>query len=267
MNNLKVSIVTVVYNGAQYIEETIKSVIDQAYDNLEYIIIDGGSTDGTQDIIKKYDDQIAYWVSEKDTGIYNAMNKGWRKATGDLIGILNADDYYLEGSVVKVVEAFIESKADIIYGGMTKLRRIGEQNYYREVVPNLELMEQTMGIFHPSTFVSKKVYEALSGYNEKYQLSSDYDFLLRAYLKKYTFHEVNSSLAVFRIGGVSNANCNSFKEGHQILIENNSIYAPQMKRAIYRCYFKRGYKKIINTLVNIFGLQRVLDKRIEKKWR
>ena len=120
----KVSIITVVYNGANFIEQTIKSVISQDYNNLEYIIIDGGSTDGTQDIIKKYDDKIAFWVSEKDSGIYNAMNKGWRKASGDFIGILNADDYYLEGTITQVVNAFTNSGADIVYGGMTKLRNI-----------------------------------------------------------------------------------------------------------------------------------------------
>ena len=104
----KVSIITVVFNGAQYIEQTIKSVINQDYNNIEYIIIDGGSTDGTQEIIKKYEKDIAFWISEKDTGIYSAMNKGWRKSTGDIIAMLNADDYYLEGAISKVVTSFIE---------------------------------------------------------------------------------------------------------------------------------------------------------------
>jgi glycosyltransferase involved in cell wall biosynthesis len=265
--NPKVSVITVVYNGANYIEQTIKSVINQDYKNLEYIIIDGGSTDGTQDIIKKYEENIAYWVSEKDSGIYNAMNKGWKKSTGDIIAILNADDYYLEGTITKVIKSFNESKADIVYGNMTKLREIGEAPFFKEVEPCIDIMEQTMGVFHPSTFVSRNVYEDLIGYNEKYKLSSDYDFLLRAYQKKYQFQYLNSSLSVFRIGGVSNVDCNSYKEGYQILIENNSIFAPQMKRAIYRCYFKRGYKRIINILVNIFGLQKTLNKRLEKKWR
>ncbi len=266
MHNPKISVITVVYNGTQHIEQTIRSVLDQHYDNLEYIIIDGGSTDGTQEIIKKYEDNITYWASEKDTGIYNAMNKGWQKATGDIIGIINADDYYLDGAIQKVVEGFENSEAEIVYGGMTKLRKIGEKTFFKELTPNLSIMEQTMGVFHPSTFVSKKVYEDLGGYKEKYKLSSDYDFLLRAYKKKVQFYEVKESLSVFRIGGVSNMNCDSFKEGYQILLENNSVYAQQMKSAINRCYFKRGYKRIINILVNIFGLQKVMNKRLEKKW-
>jgi glycosyltransferase involved in cell wall biosynthesis len=265
--NPKVSIITVVFNGAQHIEQTIKSVISQDYSNIEYIIIDGGSTDGTQEIIKKYEQDIAFWISEKDTGIYNAMNKGWRKSTGDIIAILNADDYYLDNTISKVVKSFIDSKAEVVYGNLTKLRGIGEKTFFKEVYPNLDIMEQTMGIFHPSTFVSRKIYDELGGYNEQYKLSSDYDFLLRAFKKSVQFNYLNESLSVFRIGGISNTDCNSYKEGYRILIENESIYAPQMKKAIYRCYFKRGYKKIINTLVNIFGLQKMLHKRLEKKWR
>ena len=123
-----------------------------------------------------------------------------------------------------------------------------------------------MGIFHPSTFVSKKVYDEIEGYNEAYKLSSDYDFILRAYNKKYSFQYLNKSLTVFRIGGQSNTDCTSYKEAHQILIKNKSIYAPQMKKAIYRCYFKRGFKQIIITLVKVFGLQSLLNKRLIKKW-
>lgn len=266
MLNPKVSIITVVYNGVEYIEQTIQSVINQSYKNLEYIIIDGGSTDGTQEIIKKYEQNITYWVSEKDAGMYHAMNKGWQKATGDIIGILNADDYYLDGVIQKVVTAFENQNAAIVFGGMTKLRKIGKKNFFKEISPNLSMMEQTMGIFHPSTFILRKVYEELGGYNEKYKLSSDYDFLLRAYKKSIQFYEIKESLVVFRIGGVSNVNCDSFKEGYQILMENNSVYAPQMKKAVFRCYFKRGYKRIIHFLVNIFGLQNKLNRRLEKKW-
>jgi glycosyltransferase involved in cell wall biosynthesis len=256
-----------VYNGAAFIEETIQSVLSQGYDNMEYIIVDGGSTDGTLELIKKYEDKITQWVSEPDTGIYNAMNKGWNMASGDVIGILNADDYYEEGALEKVAKLFTTTQADVVYGGMTKLRMIGTERFYKKVNPNLQLMERTMGIFHPATFVSRKVYEALNGYNEKYKLSSDYDFLLRAYLQQYNFQQLDDTLAVFRIGGISNTDCTSFVEGHQILLEHNSKYADQMKAAIKRCYFKRRYKQIINTLMSIFGLQKLRDQQLAKKWR
>lgn len=266
MKNPKISIITVVYNGVQHIEQTIKSVMNQNYNNVEHIIIDGGSTDGTQDIIKKYENKLGYWVSEKDSGIYNAMNKGWKKATGDVIGILNADDYYLEGVLTRVADVFSKTNAAVVYGNLKKLRYIGTQQYFREEFPNLLDMERRMGVFHPSTFVQKKVYQKIEGYNEKFKLSSDYDFVLRIYKAGFDFEYLNESLAVFRLGGVSNTNCSSYKEGYQILLENNSEYAPLMKKAIMRCYFKRIYKTIIQTIVNIFGLQSFLDKRLEKKW-
>ena len=194
------------------------------------------------------------------------MNKGWKKSTGDLVAMLNADGYYLPDTLEKVAESYHQNQADIIYGGMTKLRSINQKEYFKEVLPDLSKMERTMGIFHPSTFVSRKVYEELNGYDETYRLSSDYDFLLRAYKKQYSFQEIKASLAVFRIGGVSNMNCDSFKEGYQILLKNNSAYAPEMKRAISRCKFKKSVKQIINILVRTFGLQRWFNQRLIKKW-
>lgn len=101
MENLKISIITVSYNAAKTIEQTIQSVVNQTYDNIEYIIIDGGSTDGTVDIIKKYEDKIAYWVSEPDKGIYDAMNKGILKASGEYIYFLGADDWLYNESVME----------------------------------------------------------------------------------------------------------------------------------------------------------------------
>ena len=104
--NLKISVVTVCYNMAQYIEATIKSVLSQGYPNLEYIIIDGGSTDGTQQIIEKYQDQLAYYVSEPDNGMYDAINKGFLKATGDIIAWINADDIYMPWTLHTINDVF-----------------------------------------------------------------------------------------------------------------------------------------------------------------
>ncbi len=262
----KISIITVVYNGVKYIEESIQSVLNQNYPNLEYIIIDGGSTDGTQEIIKKYESNLAYWVSEKDSGIYNAMNKGWKKSSGELIAILNADDYYLEGALINVATFFDKTKADVIYGNMTKLREIGGKQYFREEFPNLHKMEESMGVFHPSTFVKRSVYQKLNGYNEAYKLSADYDFFLRAYKQNFSFQYLNVNTTVFRVGGVSNTNCLSYKEGYKILVENESEFAPQMKKAIYRCYIKKTVKRFIRFLLNTFGLRSFLERRIEKNW-
>ena len=114
-----VSIITVVFNGERFIEKTINSVISQTYKNIEYIIIDGGSTDKTLDIIRQYEDRIDYWISEPDNGIYNAMNKGIKLSRGKLIGLINSDDWYMENAVETVVARYLANsdRANIIISG------------------------------------------------------------------------------------------------------------------------------------------------------
>lgn len=127
-NMIKVSIITVVYNGVKNIEQTIKSVLHQTYSNIEYIVIDGGSTDGSLDIIKKYSDSISYWVSEADKGIYDAMNKGISKATGDLIGIINSDDWYEPDAIMNMVTAYEENT--VLYGIIRTICNENEVSLY-----------------------------------------------------------------------------------------------------------------------------------------
>jgi len=266
MNNPLVSIITVVYNGEKHLEQTIKSVICQSYLHIEYIIIDGNSTDGTLGIIKKHKSKITTFISEKDLGIYNAMNKGLKLAKGEIIAILNADDYYFKDTIQSVVDCFKESKADIVYGNLTKLRVLNNQEYFKEVQPDISLMEKTMPIFHPATFIKKQVYDELGGFNEIYKLSADYDFIYKAYLTGFKFNYLPKSLAVFRIGGVSNINCNSYKEGYQILQSYNSPFAADMKRLITKCSIKNVLRFVIDFFIVFFGLKKWNEKRLERKW-
>jgi len=121
---MKLSIITVVKNGAETIEETIRSVIGQTYHNIEYLIIDGGSSDGTAEIIKRYEARVAYWVSEPDKGIYDGMNKGIKAATGDVVGILNADDIYADDSGIEsVATAMFQNKAESCYADLAYVDR------------------------------------------------------------------------------------------------------------------------------------------------
>ncbi len=265
MNPL-VSIITVVYNGKAYIEQSIQSVLAQTYGNIEYIIIDGGSNDGTIDIIKKYEAKINAFISEKDSGIYNAMNKGLKLAKGEIIAILNADDYYFPETIKQVVDKFEESKTDVVYGNMTKLRGFNGQEYFKEVEPNIELMEQTMPIFHPATFIKKEVYDEVGLFNEIYKLSADYDLIYRIYKAGKQFEYINKALTVFRIGGASNVNCNSYKEGYQILLSQNSPYASQMKALIGKCQRKNFIRSIVTFLISLFGLKKWNEKRLVRKW-
>jgi len=158
-----ISIITVVFNGEKYLEETIQSVINQTYDNVEYIIIDGGSTDGTLDIIKKYEDQIDYWVSEKDKGIYDAMNKGIDLASGDGLLFLNSGDYFVGEVLSKNVipPCFLKVKYKNFFNKLVDVKI----KSYKKGLPNCH-----QGI----VFENKKI-----KYDTSYKVASDYDFYLR----------------------------------------------------------------------------------------
>ncbi len=201
-----VSIVTVVRNGERHLEEAIESVLNQTYDNIEYLVMDGMSTDGTIDIIRKYENKISLWVSEPDRGVFDAMNKGIRKASGDLIGILNADDWYEENTVKAVVNKIddvgspIEEAVvycdfyqyDEEFNPQVKTKKYSTMNY-----------ETGMSISHQSMFIGRAVYEKIGYYNLEYRLASDYDFLLRMIQANVEFMKLDIHGVNVRIGGLS----------------------------------------------------------------
>lgn len=216
-----ISIITVSYNAAATIEETILSVINQDYDNIDYIIIDGGSTDGTLDIIRKYEDKIDYWISEKDYGLYHAMNKGIKQASGDIIGMINADDYYYEGALSKAAEAFQNKTLDkhIFFGDMMH-GEILVQGWRAKAI-----RRSAFGT-HPSMFVPKVVYDTIGSYKLQYKILSDYDFMYRAFnvyniLPLY----LNERIAFFRPGGLSSYNIfRAYTEEMLIKIDNGEKF-------------------------------------------
>jgi len=196
-NKPLISVVTVVYNGEKYLEQTINSVLDQGYDNVEYIIIDGESTDETLEIIKKYEDKIDYWVSEPDGGIYDAMNKGISLASGEYIGFLNADDWYPENSMELVMNASIKSKPDYIFGDM---------NLYNEnvLIKKRKPYKYKYGtpIGHQA-FFSKTSLMKENPFNITYKMAADFDFMIKLMKTNHSCVQVNKNLANFRITGVS----------------------------------------------------------------
>lgn len=212
-NDYKVSLVTVVYNGAKTIEQTIQSVLGQTYKNIEYIIIDGLSTDGTQQIVEKYRDSIAYFVSEKDDGIFDAMNKGIRYTTGDIIGIINSDDWYAQDAVEMAVAYFEQSGADLVHGRMATVFQDGSQKI-SPVLP-LDMIWHEMVISHPSVFVKKSVYEKYGSFNTKYKVAADYDLVLKFYCNHVKFCFIDAVMAYFRFGGFSNRNRGRMIEEHR----------------------------------------------------
>ena len=207
-NLTKISIVTVCLNSKMTIEQTIRSVVLQNYNSLEYIIIDGESDDGTIDIVKKYanayPDTIRY-LSEKDKGIYDAMNKGIKLCTGDVIGILNSDDYYEDG-VFETINNCIqkqEKKDHYVLYGYTRF--LDCENELFIMFKNINMIDQEM-ICHPSCFVSKKVYDDYGLYDISFKAAADYDFFLKLNRESDTvFYPVNKITTNFRIGGMTSS--------------------------------------------------------------
>lgn len=200
---MKISIITPVFNGFETIEKTIQSVVNQERDStLEYIIIDGGSNDGTQGIINKYADQIHTFISEKDKGVYDAMNKGIQKATGDVIGIINADDWYHENTFHTVETYFHQNPSlDVLY---SSIENYLDGEYFNTFVPgNIQNLYVKFILNHPSCFVKKSVYEHLGGFDLGYKIAADYDFISRAYASGAQFLCADTTLASYSLDGMS----------------------------------------------------------------
>ncbi len=183
MGRVKVSIITVVFNGAKYIRSAIQSVLSQDYDNIEYIVIDGGSTDGTVDIVKEYQDKISVFISEPEGGIYDAMNKGIELATGNVIGILNSDDFYInELTIGKVVKEFKEKKVDSVYADFVYVepKNLNKTvRYYDSGNFNPLMFSYGWMPAHPTFFVKRKVYEKYGVFRTDLKIAADFDILSR----------------------------------------------------------------------------------------
>jgi glycosyltransferase involved in cell wall biosynthesis len=218
----KVSIITVCYNSAETIRATIESVINQSYPNIEYIIIDGGSTDGTIDIIRDYEQNISKWVSEPDDGIYDAMNKGIKMAAGEIIGMINSDDWYTFDAVQVAVNSLTDEKTDIVHGDIIVCDRAGKQLY--EFKGNEDLHQEIrkcMPIFHQTMFAKSEVYSREGLYNTRYTIVADYDFCFRV-IYKYNIKHLNHIMTYVRQGGIFNTRYwLSAMEEYQIRKRNN----------------------------------------------
>lgn len=203
---MKVTIITVCLNSASTIEKTIQSVLNQSYADIEYIIIDGKSTDGTLDIINKYKNKFAGRMtvySEKDGGIYHAMNKGIKRSHGDIIGIINSDDWYEQSAVEDSVTAILESgKRNVITYGF--MRFYDNENEESILFNRHEFLNRKM-ITHPTCFVSKSVYKKIGLFDTKYKLAADYDFIVRAYKGGIEFIPIYKLISNFKLGGASSS--------------------------------------------------------------
>ena len=214
---LKVSVITVSFNSAQTIGDTLASVAAQTYSHIEHLVIDGASTDNTTDIVRQFGTRVSRLVSEPDRGIYDAMNKGFALATGDLVGFLNADDMYADaGAVAAIVEAANHSGAQALYGDLIYVRAHGPQSAVRvwrsQAFASNGLRFGWMPP-HPTLYVRRDTMNALGGFNTSYRISADYDFILRCFSDpEIKSHYIQRVLVKMRMGGVSNKSLDALRQ-------------------------------------------------------
>ncbi len=241
-----VTIVTVCYNSEATIRKTIESVKRQTYPNIEYVLVDGSSGDRTLDIIREYQECFGgrmKLISEPDQGIYDAMNKGIRLAQGELIGILNSDDYYEENAVEEIVHAWNGQGMRILYGLMRTLK---DGKEYSVSMLSHQFLSEHM-IWHPSCFVTKDVYQKIGVFDTRYQSVADYDFMLRARdSRRVRFVPVYSVIANYEEGGMSTS-AKGYLEGLKFrrdkgIISNRTYQIARIYEPIRRWAQRRLWK-------------------------
>lgn len=227
---MKISIITSVYNNRDTISDAIESVLSQTYPNIEYIVIDGASKDGTVDIIRTYADRITTFVSEPDRGIYDGLNKGVERATGDVIAFLHSDDLYNDPEVVaRVAEAFISTNADAVYGDLVYTPKSDTSKvlrYWKSRDFHPDLLKQGWMPAHPTFFARRELYERYGAFDTTFRIAADYDFMLRVLSQGIKTHYLPTVLYKMRVGGESNKSIKNIikkmREDYRAL-ENNRI--------------------------------------------
>lgn len=200
------SIVTVCLNSEKYLEQTIQSVLKQTYKNIEYVIIDGGSGDGTLGIIKKYAGDIAYWVSEPDRGVYHAMNKGIKASTGDIVYFLNSDDYLFDEHVVEAVMNCFEKNKDagLVYGHVILADPPSGLNLCMGREISTGDLKKGITTPHQGLFMRKDILAENGLFNEGYKIAADFDLLVKCFIRGYKALYIDKVIAYYRFGGISN---------------------------------------------------------------
>lgn len=205
---MKISIITVVWNNATTIKDAIDSVLGQTYENIEYIVVDGVSTDGTVEIVQSYGDRISTFVSEKDKGLYDAMNKGLRLATGDIVGILNSDDFYIDEFVIeKIVKEFEDKSVDSVYADLVFVKPDDLDKtvrYFDSSSCGPENFKYALYPAHPTFFVKKWVYDKYGVFKTDYKIGADFDIMARfLHTQKISYSYIKEPIIKMRVGGVS----------------------------------------------------------------
>lgn len=270
----KISIVTVSFNAATTIEQTIESVIKQNYRNIEYVIIDGGSQDGTVSIINKYQDKIAYFVSEPDNGIYDAMNKAVEKATGDYIFFLGTDDCLLSSDIIGNVANYLTKNPDIdVLSGQVWL--IDEEYCLQRTFKNNNFSKEDIytgqHIHHQGVFVRTHIMKQ-EKFDTYYQIAADYDFLLKCYFSnKYKFKSIDLFIAFASNSGISAVAQESVSE-YIALLKKYNLSQERIDRETNPRklnFFKRVHRKLkrnIDLFLKSIGCLKYIKAKTSKNW-
>ncbi len=256
---MKVTIITVTYNSAKFLRDCIDSVVNQSYQNIEHILIDAASTDGTIEIIKEYENKIARWVTEKDNGMYDAINKGMEMATGDVIGILNSDDMLASKEVIaSIVNCFEENKVDSLYGDLVYVdqRNTKKVIRYWKGFP-YKRYRFTYGWMpaHPTFYFRRDLLKELGGYESHYFTAADYEFMAR-YLYRYRISSKYLPMLIvkMRVGGQSNRNISSRLRANRrdyLAMKINNIPFPHIASILkplikLRQYYYTLFQKVVD---------------------
>ena len=249
----KISIITPSFNQGQFIEQTIQSVLSQNYPNLEYIVMDGGSTDNTVQILKKYTGELE-WTSKKDKGQSDAINKGLRMATSDIVAWLNSDDYYLPGALQKIGNYFMENKsAKWLTGDYEIVDKKGKKiqsfvRKYKNILRSLPFkgtLYVANYINQPSTFCKRSVFDQIGYLQESYHLCLDYDLWLRIN-KRYPLHTISSPLSAFRIHSASKG-----KNNYRMQFQEELEVAQKNQASSFALFLHRVHSFLVTQVYNV----------------
>lgn len=248
---MKISIITVAYNSDKTIEETLKSVAEQTHSDIEHIIVDGGSTDRTLEIVRKYP-HVSTLVSEPDEGIYDAMQKGVKLATGDVIGVLNSDDLFDSKTIIEEISKTFDrsSETKIVYGTVKYFKEDDPKDIVRNMitVPYYDTFFEDGEVPpHEAFYAKKEIYDSIEGYDKSFKIAGDYDFMFRALkLNGYKSEFLNKTIVLMRMGGASSSG-----DFRSYVLASSEVYRVWKKNKVKyppKLFFLRPIKKILQVI-------------------
>lgn len=246
-----ISILTVVYNRRRFVRRAIESVVTQDFDDFEYVVVDGGSTDGTLEIIREFEDRIDDWISEPDAGLYFALNKGISRTTGQYIGIVHADDFLLSNNVLsRVAKEMSQVTAGIFHGNALAVVECPTFSTFRqETSSHAGILKSHNHMVHPASFVKRSVYDQVGCYDTQYRYAADYEFFIRCVIAGIVFHHTDQMICGINQSDserVSNT-CNSHLEAYRFHKQHRTGNHNQYLRSYLNCRLRRELRKRLPT--------------------